>query len=221
MKTIITALLIISAIPSFGQNHLVGLQGGVNLTNVVFPDFLSDRDNRTGYNLGLTYQYLLNDRFNLGIDLLYYQRGFTLDLVYIDALGNPIGEMVTNKLNYNYVSIPLKGGIKIGDDFSGFANLGIVPSILVHAVTVIPAIDGIQEESIVNVTDVVTKFDLGGLVEIGANYKLNQAFVLSASIGYQHSLTSIANENYFSGSKIRHHGMQICLGIKYALKKNN
>jgi hypothetical protein len=219
MRKILTVLTIFISIQTYGQNHFLGMQGGINLTNVNSSNFMSNNDNRTGFNGGLTYQYYLNERFNLGIDLLYFQRGFTNDIVFTDEFGNPTGESATSEFNYDYLSLPLKGGIVIGDKFSGFANLGIIPSFLLDAKTITPAIEGFQEETTNNVTDRVTKFDMGGLVEIGANYKITPDFLLSATFGYQHSFTSITNDNYFSNGEVRHCGMVLSIGLKYALKK--
>ena len=219
MRKIITVLTIVISIPTFGQNHFIGLQGGVNWTNVNSSNFISNNDTRTGFNSGLTYQYRLDEKFNLGIDLLYFQRGFTNDIVFKDEFGNTIGESANSEFSYDYFSLPLKGGIVIGDKFSGFANLGIIPSFLLDAKTTLPAIEGFQEETTSNVTDRVTKFDLGGLVEIGANYKITPDFLLSTSFGYQHSFTSITNDDYFLNAEVRHYGMVLSIGLKYALKK--
>jgi hypothetical protein len=219
MKRILTVLTIVLSIPAFGQNHFIGLKGGINWTNVNSSNFMSNNDNRTGFNSGLTYQYFLNERFSIGIDLLYFQRGFTNGNVFTDQLGNLNEERATSTFDYDYLSIPLKAGIMIGDKFSGFANLGIVPSILVEAITTTPVIEGVQEETTNNVTDKVSKFDFAGLAEIGANYKINPNFLLSASFGYQHSFTRISNEDYFSNSEIRHYGMILSFGMQYALRK--
>lgn len=219
MRKVITILIIMISIPAFSQNHFFGIKGGVNLTNVNSTNFIKNNDYRTGYNSGLTYEYKLNDRYNLGVDLLYFQKGFTDDIIFTDEFGNTIGEKATSKFNYDYLSLPLRGGIEIGDKFSAFANLGIVPSLLVDAKTIIPGLEGYAEETTYDVKDGIKKFDLGGLVEIGASYNLTTDFLLSATIGYQHSFTSIATDNYFSDSEIRHYGMALSIGLKYALKK--
>ena len=219
MRMIITVLTILISIPIFGQNHFIGLNGGINWTNVNSSNFINNTDNRTGFNSGLSYQCFLNQRFYFGIDLLYFQRGITIESLYTDDFGIPTGEKGVSEFDYEYLLIPLKGGIMIGDKFSGFANLGIIPSILVDATHVDSGIEGFLEETEINVTDRVNNFDLAGLVEIGANYKITPHFLFSASLGYQHSFTSITNDDYFSNSKVRHYGMILSLGLKYALKK--
>jgi long-subunit fatty acid transport protein len=70
-----------------------------------------------------------------------------------------------------------------------------------------------------SVTDKVTKFDFGGLVETGGSYKLKDRFLLSASFAYQQSFTTITNEDYFSNGKAKHYGMRLAIGLKYALTK--
>lgn len=219
MRKILTVLTIIISIQAYGQNHFLGMQGGINLTNVNSSNFINNNDNRTGFNGGLTYQYYLNERFNLGIDLLYFQRGFTNDIVYTNQSGNSTGESATSEFNYDYLSLPLKGGIVIGNKFSGFANLGIIPSFLLDAKKITPAIEGFQEETTNNITDRVTKFDLGGLVEIGGSYQFKKQFLLFTSFAFQQSFTTITNEDYFSIGKAKHYGMTLSIGIKYALKK--
>ena len=219
MRKLIIALILISTISVFGQNHIVGLKGGINLTNVNSSNFLISNENRTGFNGGLTYEYRLNTKFGLGMDLLYFQKGFTNDIVFLDDNGNPTGESATSEFNYDYLSLPLKAGFVRGDKFLGFANLGIIPSLLISAKTLSPTIGGFFEETTINVTDRLTKFDLGGLVEIGANYKVAPDILLSVTCGYQHSFTSITNENYFSNAEVRHYGMLFSLGLKYVFKK--
>ncbi len=218
MQKIITVIAIVISFTAYGQNHFIGIQGGICWTNASLTNF-KNNDTRTGFHSGLTYQYYLNKRFNLGIDILYFQKGFTNDVIFTDQLGNPTGEKATSRFNYDYLSIPLKGGIVVGNKFSGFANLGIVPSFLIDATTKHSAIEGFTEETSSNITNKVTKFDVGGLIEIGAKYKVTANFVLSASFGFQHSFTSITNDNYFSNAKIRHYGMIVSIGLKYALKK--
>lgn len=213
-------LTIVISIPALGQNHFIGLKSGINWTNVNSTNFINNNENRAGFNGGLTYEYLLNKKFSVGIDFLYYQKGFTNDIVFTDELGNPTGEGANSEFNYNYLSLPLKGGFVIREKISGFANLGIIPSVLIDSETIMTAIDGFAEETTNNVTDKVTKFDLGGLVEIGANYKLLTDFLISASIGYQHSFTSITNDNYFSNAEARHYGAVLSIGLKYSLKKD-
>ncbi len=108
MRKLIIVLILISTIPVFGQNHLIGLKGGINWTNVNSSNFISNNDNRTGFNGGLTYEYRFNNHFNLGIDFLYFQKGFTNDIIFTDENGIPTGEKATSVFNYDYLSFRSK-----------------------------------------------------------------------------------------------------------------
>lgn len=213
----ITALvLILFSLPAIAQDHFIGIKTGANLTNVLKSDFWSGTENRFGINAGVTYEVMLNEKFTLGADFQYTQKGFRMTSTFTDEFGNAAGEPFTQRFNYDYVSIPLKAGFTFGDKLSGFVNLGVVPSMLLEARTISPPIAQIPQQ-IYLVTRSVTKFDLGGMLEIGANYSVNTDYVVFASAGFQQSAMSITNEHYYSNSKIWHYGLSLSVGCKYLL----
>lgn len=222
MKSIFFFFLTITTITLWGQNHLLGVKGGVSWTNVTASNFAKDRNFRTGFAIGFTYDYIFKKHFSTGADIIYNQQGFTIDNIFVDELGNPTGKKATSKFNYDYISIPLKAGFNYGKTIFGFANIGLTPSILIVAKTTTPTIDfygtTIQGETF-NITDRVNKFDIGGLVEIGGGYKFKGRYWLFTSFSYQHSFTSITNAEYLTNSKIRHYGFTLNLGLKCALTK--
>jgi len=222
MKKIYLIILTITTLKVAGQNHLVGVKGGANRTNISSSNFISQNNYRTGLSTGLTYEYLLKKHFSIGADLLYNQRGFTNNNVFTDNLGNPTAEKHIIKFNYEYVSLPIKTGFNIGNKFYGFTNIGVIPSLLINAKTTTPTLntDGnVTGNETFDVTSRVTKFDFAGLAEIGAGYKFKNRYWLFTSFAYQHSFTSITNSEYFANSKIRHNGMALTIGLKCALTK--
>ena len=222
MKNILLIILIIATLKVAGQNHLIGVKGGVNSTNITSSNFISQSDSRTGLTAGLTYEFLFKKHFSIGADLIYNQRGFTNDLVFTDNLGNPTGEKYTSKFNYDYISLPIKTGFNIGTKLYGFTNIGVIPSLLVNAKTITPTFDTDAKftgNETFDVTNRVSKFDFAGLVEIGGGYKFKGRYWLFTSFSYQHSFTTITNSEYFANSKIRHNGMALTIGLKCALIK--
>lgn len=211
MKIFITIILSIVSLNVLGQNHLFGLKGGLNLTNISSSNFMNDTDSRTGFSGGLSYEYILDNRVSFGADIIFNQRGFSNDLIVRDNFGNPTGEVITTHFNYDYLSIPIRTGKYFGEKTFGFGQIGIVPSILMDAKT-IPGSDAAI------VTDRVTKFDFAGLIELGAGHKFNRLW-LCVSAAYQHSFTTITNSNYFADSKIRHKGLTFSFGLRYQLTK--
>ena len=225
MKNTITILILISSISAFGQNHFIGLKGGVNWTNVASSDFPRNSINRTGFSGGISYEFLLNESFVLGGDLLYQQRGFIIESEFTDNDGNPSGVSMTSTFNYDYLSIPIKAGYIVGKKISGFINLGIVSSLLIDAKTITSTVDSIVVGAnyfkiigeTANVTDFVSKLDFAGLIEIGGNYNIGSKLSIFSAFVYQRSLTSITNSEYFAGNNIKHYGMTLSIGLKYAL----
>lgn len=222
MKKIFLLILTISTLKVAGQNHLIGLKGGVNSTNITSSNFLSQIDSRTSLTAGLTYEFLVKKYFSIGTDLIYNQRGFTNNFVLADNLGNPTGEKYTTKFNYDYASLPIKTGFNIGTKLYGFTNIGVIPSLLVDARTIEPTFDTdgkFTGNKAVDVANRVSKFDFAGLFEFGGGYKLNGRYWLFTSFSYQHSFTTITNSDYIANSKIRHNGMNLTMGLKCALTK--
>jgi hypothetical protein len=222
MKNILLIILTIVTLKVAGQNHLIGVKGGVNSTNITSSNFIRQSDSRTGLTAGLTYEFLFKKHFSIGSDLIYNQRGFTNDLVITDNLGIPTGEKYTSKFNYDYFSIPIKTGFNIGTKLHGFTNIGVIPSFLVDAKTITPTFDTdgkFTGNETFDVANRVSKFDFAGLVEIGGGYKFKGRYWLFTSFSYQHSFTTITNSEYFANGKIRHNGMALTIGLKCALTK--
>jgi hypothetical protein len=229
MRNIILLFLTIATINIYGQNHYIGIKCGASRTQVKDDNFTESksfkRGFRTGLSFGLTYDYLFKKYFNAGADIIYNQRGFTNDIIFTDDLGNPTGKILKTKLNYDYVTIPLKVGFNYGKTIYGFINIYVTPSILIDAKTVTPTADYIQIQG--NIIPSVkspnpnnaNKFDIGGLFDIGCGYKFKERFWLFTSLSYQQSFTTITNSKYFANREIMHYGMTLNLGLKFALTK--
>jgi len=218
-KNIFLLLFTFATLTVNGQNHLIGVTGSVNWTNVTANNnFASDINYRTGFATGFSYDYIFKKNFIIGADILYNQRGFTNDIIFIDENGNPTGQKATTNFNYDYLTIPLKVGYNYGKTFYCFANTGLTPAILIDAQTITPKIEFLPSEQN-DVTDRVNKFDIGGIVEVGGGYKFEDRFWLYLSFSYQRSFTTITSSDYFANLKIRHNGMAINIGLKYALTK--
>lgn len=218
MKRVMWILLLLFSIPAFGQQHLIGVKGGVSTTNA--RNFFSNNlDVRQEWMGGVTYTYRTNQNFQLGVGFLYYQKGFKLGGIYTTDTGEYDGAMPIISFNYDYVSFPVKVGYTFGKQLIGFVNVGIVPSILVKGKLIQPddhrfGIKGFNND----LTSQVTPFDMGGLIEIGGDYKLSQRVMVSVALDYQHSLIPFTNEDYFSYLDAVHHGLTLSLGGKYVLK---
>lgn len=219
MRVSVAISFLMLSLNGLGQTQYLGFEAGATRTSINGKNFMENNDFRTGWTGGLVYQRQFDNNFILGTGLSYIEKGFNNELAYTDYEGNPrepLGETITS-FNYNYLSIPIKGGFQFGSKWAGFVNLGLVSSFLVHASVHEPGIEGIIDARKTNVTDWVSRFDLGGLGEIGISYELFNSFVISSTLAYQQSITSVTNEGYFSQSKIRHYGTSLSVGLKYRM----
>lgn len=211
MKHKLLIIMLAATLPIWGQSHIVGIKSGINLSNVKTSNFNSIITNRTGFGSGINYEFQPNDKYKLLVDLIYLQNGFVRDKT-------ATGETLNASYHYGYLSLPIKAGVAFGEKI-GYIALGIVPAILVNDNAMLPTPQDIANNGqLANLTNEPSKFDLAGVVEVGANYEFNEKYILTISVAYQQSFTSITNANYWPDSKIQHYGIQLSLGLKYILK---
>lgn len=202
-------LLTLSA---YGQNAYIGLKTGANFTNVS-ANYFNDKVFKTGLSIGLTFDYFLSNKISLSADLMYSQRGFGNYYLFGDAIrgiNSTSGGSEVVYFHYDYLSVPLKIGYSIGYNFSGFGNVGLIPSYLVDAKT------SFQDGSSIDITE-AGKFDLAGQIELGCGYKVKESYFIYSSISYFHSFTYLSNQNYFSRGDISNYGISVSFGLKYKL----
>jgi opacity protein-like surface antigen len=199
-----------------GQENFIGIQSGLNLTNLTAVNKHINK-NRQGIIGGFNYEYKFKNNFVIGVNLLYIQQGYKEEYQVQDPL-----HIATIKSNYDYFSFPIKFGYTLGHKFKGFANIGVCPSVLLKAEILIPKNElayFMYGEDAFGVQHNVSKFDLGGLIELGACYKLDDKFELFSSLGYRKSLTTFSNADYYETRKMRHFGYSLSIGLKYKLKE--
>ena len=222
MRKVVLIIFTLNSLIATGQS-LVSVRGGLNVTNVAGGP-LKNNDFKVGLVTGVGYEHLFKGKLLLGVDVIYNQRGFKNDSYFVRGIPNsPVGNVPAARFAYNYLSLPIKGGVIIGEgQFNGFAAVGIMPSFLIKAVTKTPTVDtngqvvGGTDSS--DVTDSVSTFDFAGLLEVGLNYNMNERYWLFSSLLYQNSFTSITTSDYFDGYKMKHYGLMLSFGVKYQLK---
>jgi len=220
-KLILLSVFVISMNVS-GQFHYIGLQGGLIISNISDDDFVENSKFRKGITTGLNYEFQFSRNLLIGADLLYTQNGYLSDLVFMDETGNIIREKAVVKDYYYYLGLPIKLGYEIGNKIKGFAKIGINTSIILKAQMIIPTFDDNFEETgeyKIDVTNDVKKLDLGGIIELGGRYELNEKFELISLIGYRHSFTTFTSPTFFESQVMKHYSFKISIGLKYKLNK--
>jgi hypothetical protein len=222
MKTIIAMVLcLLSFEYARAQEQWVGLKAGMDRTRVS-SDHYSGVHSRPGVTAGISFERVTRAQLLMGVELLYEQRGFSNEVIITDYYNNPTGEYYPVHFKYNYVTMPLKMGLYLKGRFFGYACAGLLPGILIKATEQGPVLDGsnqYQRDTLRTITNRMPGFDLGGLVEVGMGYKVTKHLSVVGSCRAQQSFTSFTSDNYFTGYSVKHNGVAVCIGVKYALIK--
>lgn len=216
-KLILFCLYLISLNVS-GQIHSIGVQGGMNLSNISH-DFIKNSNYRKGISAGVNYEFQFSKHLLIGADLMYVQKGYHGDLIFTDQDGVVIGSSLT-KDHYNYISLPLKAGYVIGNRIKVYAKIGISTSLVIKAKSIIPEFNSYWQQSgdyEVDYTGKAKKIDLGGIIEVGAGFKLSEKIQFNLFTGYNHSLTSVTGPDFFESQSIKHRSFYISGALMYKL----
>lgn len=211
-KFFLLAVLFLS-FPSISQKHGVGLKGGINFTNMTTSDI--DGNRRTGFSAGVTYQNDLSKHFHFGIDATYEQRGYKFIFDLRDQNNDFLGTYAVD-YKYDYLTFPIKFGIHTGNQVKPFASIGVVPGILLKAITIVSPVETLPGEK-ANVTELVNRIDIAGLAELGIRYSPTDKLEILSSVTLSRSFTTITNKEYFWGRTIKHYGAIIAIGARYYL----
>lgn len=218
MKKLFITLLILFSISSFAQNHFVGVQVGMNLSNVYGTDFSKNFEYMPSFSAGFSYDFQMKNNILLGSGLSYERKGFQNEIGFTNDEGILMG-IYDSKVRYNYLSLPLKAGYQIGQKWTGYIYLGVVPAYLIDAQITGPDFsnEGVyDEDENYDITDEVNVFELSGLLELGSTYRLNSKWAMFINANYLMGLTPIYKES--DSPHPKNHRLNISFGVKYALK---
>lgn len=200
MKIFTSTILIgFSIAYALGQEQLIGIQGGLNYSNISSSSPSPYSKPKFGLISGLNYEYQFKSSFLIGTDLLYNQYG-------IKEIFNNGREL---RINLNYLSLPIKFGYIVGRKFKTYGKLGLVPSYLINA-------NLWTEIQTIKITNEFRKFDFSGLIEIGVEFDIVDNYVLFSSVSSRQSFTRLIFVNNNEPNEIkRNYGFSILLGLKY------
>lgn len=220
-RKLIVIILIINSLIVFGQDHFIGFNGGLNITNIsrgLFPEYETFRHQkyRIGIIGGIRYEFWFLERFNIGIDFLYNQHRFAYTY-------NPFDDKIHHVSTYNYISYPIKLGYVVGDKIGITINIGIVPSYLLNAIK-----SNYNYDENGNFTGVSSYqmdrehfeiFDFAGLAELGVKYGLYYKVDIYSTIMFRHSNKPFSDSRVIDDAGWIHYGFSWIFGLKYKLNK--
>lgn len=198
------------------QTHLIGLQGGLNLSNIQASEEANyDRDFRIASISGITYELILNDKYSFGADLLFNQQGMSYEIPLKDENNTNLGN-ATVVSQFDYISIPLKFGYAFGDKLRFTPKVGLIPSFLINAKTKTSSeISSFPEDVEEDYTDVTEKVDIAAVFEVTVDYSLKNRLSVFSSLSYRNSFTNYSK--LYENIQLYHYGIALSVGVKYNL----
>jgi len=224
MKKLLLIICLLFTSLIVAQEHFIGIKGGTSWTDVntrnVFFGRPGSEEMRNGFNAGIAYEYHMDNRFNIGVDLLYSERGFSQFIDQTDGNGTPLPGVQNTEYNFDYLVVPIKGGVSFGNKLSGIANVGLTPAILISSFVISPEVPGLREEQRRKLTNLAARFDIGVIFEVGGDYEIVDGIHIFSTVGYQTSFTSLTTDEFAANGEARHYGIQLFLGAKYQLNNS-
>jgi hypothetical protein len=227
---LIVLTLILIVLDTLGQTHFIGILGGVNRANIYAKDMydhpywhLNSHNPRIGFSGGLNYEYHFSDKYYLGVDLLYDQLGNKNPMFTIDQNGVLSSEIHWYRWNYDFFSLPVKFGFIVGNKVKVFTNIGVCPSYLFQAYSIVPQYDNniFTEDKVYLWNSFSQKFDLGGVVEAGISYPFLEDFSIFTSLRYRKGIIPYrADKTLYDSIKMHHNALNCSIGIRFRLKSN-
>lgn len=218
-KIVLFSFITLSVLHLSAQSNKISIQGGVTGTSFSSSP-MSEQKLKFGDTYYLGYERETESKLLLSVGVSYISMGTRITNTGIDGL--VVVEDLNliefeNTLDFNYISIPLKVGKRIGDDFFGFGYLGVSNRFLLTAIEDRPRFDsnleiiGRQKEDI---TKDVKRFDFAGLISLGFGKKFsNHEVFLSGSFTF--SATSFETDNFLTGLNPRNYGGILKIGYNY------
>jgi len=208
VKVLFICLLALISVQTFAQK--IGIQGGINLANMLIKDdegtYSDEFAMNLGYNGGVTVEFGFGDLISLEAGLMADTKGFKWET---DMFGTPL----TTKANLLYVDLPvlLKAGLSLGPvrvfgAAGPYIGYGITGKIKAEAGGESESLDvewGDADESDFKRMDYGAKFGVGAEAmgfTFGAYYALGLANISPTTDG---------------GSKVNNRVISISVGYKF------
>lgn len=220
---------------AFGQNINFGINAefGVNTVvgnherNLDPRSDLVDKTNHlsSGFTSGFTLGYEWNNGFKIEADIFIDKREYETRFKSL----NQEELSLIDQYKLNYISFPVKIGYNFGEKVNYFVNLGLMPSKLRTLKNEFFTFNDtlVASSGALVLSPVKSKTDIGGIIEIGANFKIIDKIKLITSIYYYESFSkmygnleeqlSINFPDVISDER-RWRKFSVRLGIRYYLK---
>ncbi len=214
MKKVFVLAAIVFVAGSLNAQHIsLGPTAGFGHSWLRVEDRPDGLDNKfhSSYNFGAKFVYSIVEHWGVSADAKFSSEGGTFK--GLDGLDE--GDLTYRA---NYIRVPIQAAYffgSLGDKVRPKVSIGPSFGFLVGGKAKAD-VNGGGTETIADIKDLFESFDLGGVVNAGANFKLSGNMWLNADLGYYHGFT---NANKDDDQTIKNSNLTINVGLLFPIGK--
>lgn len=217
MRRYLLVLLFFTSSLSFAQLHSAGFQLGAMATSMGSNFYNGDAKIKIDFLGGLNYQYRFSNHLTIGADIEYAQFGARVRELFFDWQGTQIAESWSS-WDWNYISIPLTVGFKMGGKIRFTPMAGITPSILARSVYNFKPYEGSSlTPTKTSFYSDAKKFDLGLIAGGDVSFPFHEGVVF-VGLDFRYSITKVNTDSFFTENffdPYRHRGLNTVFGVRF------
>lgn len=215
MRVIILFFGLIVALGGIAQTHLIGIEAGPTFAQTEKKDY--NHYNILPASSANAFYEFKNRNFTSTFGLGYLNKGFQQELIYVNEIGNVLGEGALERVRHNYLSVSEIVGIEYGEKLFGFTGVGLRASMYSNTIVSgapFPLNDGTTVQGYRWELDYLNWIDLSALARIGGGIKTKKDNIFYLSATYDFGLTKI----YESETPSKHRNLTILIGFKRVIE---
>jgi len=209
-----STMFLASACEAQHRIHMVGgpsfawMDAGSSNYGNLFPSVL------TAHAGGLGWSYRSEKRLEFGAAMFHERRGAVGNISLLDITGNEIARG-TSQYRWDHFTLPVSIGFRSAGRLQALGAIGIVPAYTLHAEMRTPAFGGMPHDLVHDLTAESSVWTLGGSIEAGGAYALNDRFGLRITGRYYHGMIPVE----FGVLEWSQRSVSILMGLEFTLGK--
>lgn len=222
MKKLITETLIIMFVfvgKIYSQDLIIGIKGGSTTSGLLYSKFTPKPEHRYGFLSGISLLKSISSHVDLGIELIYEPKGYIDHITFTDQNDQEIStEQYIYK--FNYMVLPCYISIHTVSKIQLFLNFGLYPAYLVKSMTDVPIMDPnsgtIKRRESKFDSPYLRHFDIGGLIEGGAEFKITDKLLIDLNLRYNNGFLSVLDKQILD-QYVLLNSLNFSLGLNYKI----
>ncbi|MBV2247374.1 MAG: PorT family protein [Lentimicrobium sp.] len=205
-----------------GQELIVGIKGGPVVSGLLYSNFTPKTGHRLGFSAGISLLKPISAHKDLGVELMYDQRGYSDQFTYTNLLGEIIGTFEYTYL-FDYIALPCYVRFQTSKDIKWFLDLGLSPSYMISARTRSHTMDfdgnkGPQRKYKFDPDPFyMSRFDIAALIGGGVQFKIRDNIAIDLNLRYTNGLLSIFDRGLFEQYMLIN-SLNFSVGANYTIK---